>query len=174
MNDVPSASPSSKSKEASKTSLNVDYINPFIEALINTFVTMIGEKPIREKIMIKGEGDDIFGVSAIIGLAGEASGSVVLTLNEDTAKSVVGKFTGATFDSLTSDVIDGVGELTNIIAGDAKNRLSTKGYKFQIGLPKVVAGRNYIIMNTKNVPCIVVKFGSPLGNLSLEVCLKKG
>ena len=157
-----------------KAALNVDYINFFIEAVVSTFSTMVGESPVREKVMLKTEGDENFGVSGIIGLAGEASGSVVLNLNEDTARNVVGKFTGTAYQTLTSDVIDGVGELTNIIAGDAKNRLRTKGYSFDIGLPRVVAGRNYITMPTRGVPCVVVRFGSALGGLSLEVCLRKG
>ena len=174
MNKSPPVHVTSKPSATSKTPLNLDYINLFIEAVISTFATMIGETPTREKVMLKGDGDEIFGVSGIVGLAGEVSGSVVLTLDEDTAKNVVSKFTGASYQSLTADVIDGVGELTNIIAGDAKNRLRSKGYKFNIGLPKVVSGRNYITMRTKDVPCIVVKFGSPLGSLLLEVCLKKG
>jgi chemotaxis protein CheX len=174
MNKSPPVHVTTKPSAVTKTPLNLDYINLFIEAVISTFTTMIGETPVREKVMLKGDGDEIFGVSGIVGLAGEVSGSVVLTFNEDTAMSVVGKFSGATYTSLTSDVIDGVGELTNIIAGDAKNRLRSKGYKFNIGLPKVVSGRNYITMRTKDVPCIVIKFSLPLGGLSLEVCLKKG
>jgi chemotaxis protein CheX len=70
-------------------------------------------------------------------------------------------------------VVDGVGELTNIIAGDAKNRLIQKGYKFEIGLPKMVTGRNYITAQNKSVPCIVVLFNSPIGKFCLEVSLRK-
>jgi chemotaxis protein CheX len=70
-------------------------------------------------------------------------------------------------------VVDGVGELTNIIAGDAKNRLIQKGYKFEIGLPKIVTGRNYITAQNKSVPCIVISFTCELGRFCIEVSLKK-
>ena len=153
--------------------INVDYINPFIEATVNTFQTMCNVVPTREKIFLKGEGEEVYGVSGIIGLGGEAVGAVVLNFPENVAVAVVSKFVGEEYTSITSSVVDGVGELTNIIAGDAKNRLIPKGYKFEIGLPKMVTGRNYITAQNKSVPCIVVMFTSPIGKFCLEVSLRK-
>ena len=153
--------------------LNVDYINPFIEAVTNTFQTMAGMAITRDKIFLKGEGEEVYGVSGIIGLGGEASGSVVLNFPEQVAIAAVGKFVGEDFGSITAGVVDGVGELTNIVAGDAKNRLIQKGYKFDIGLPKIVTGRNYITAQQKGVPCIVIAFNSEIGRFCIEVSLKK-
>ena len=154
--------------------INVDYINPFIEATINTFTTMCNVTPSREKIFLKGEGEEVYGVSGIIGLGGEALGAVVLNFPESVAITTVSKFVGEEYSSITASVVDGVGELTNIIAGDAKNRLIQKGYKFEIGLPKMVTGRNYITAQNKSVPCIVVMFNSSIGKFCLEVSLRKG
>ena len=154
--------------------LNVDYINPFIEATVNSFQTMCSIGSQRTKIFLKGEGNEIYGVTGIIGLGGEASGSVVLNFPSGVAIAAVGAFVGEAYDDITADVVDGVGELTNIIAGDAKNRLAQKGYTFDIGLPKIVVGRNYVTAQSKNIPCVVVMFKSDIGEFSLEVSLKKG
>jgi chemotaxis protein CheX len=154
-------------------SINVDYINPFIEATINTFQTMVNVVPTRDKVFLKGEGEEVYGVSGIIGLGGEATGAVVLNFPEAVAIAAVSKFVGEEASTITSNVVDGVGELTNIIAGDAKNRLLQKGYKFEIGLPKMVTGRNYITAQNKSVPCIVISFTSDLGKFCIEVSLKK-
>jgi chemotaxis protein CheX len=154
-------------------SINVDYINPFIEATINTFQTMANVVPTREKVFLKGEGEEVYGVSGIIGLGGEAIGSVVLNFPEPAAIAAVSRFVGEEFPSITAGVVDGVGELTNIIAGDAKNRLMQKGYKFEIGLPKIVTGRNYITAQKTSVPCIVISFTSEMGKFSIEVSLRK-
>ncbi len=157
----------------SKSALNLDYINPFIEAVINTFQTMASVTPVRDKVFLKGEGEEVYGVSGIIGLGGEATGAVVLNFPEAVALAAVGKFVGEDFATITSGVVDGVGEMTNIIAGDAKNRLIQKGYKFEIGLPKIVTGRNYITAQNRAIPCIVIAFASDLGRFCLEVSLKK-
>ncbi len=154
-------------------SINVDYINPFIEATINTVQTMVNVVPTRDKVFLKGEGEEVYGVSGIIGLGGEATGAVVLNFPETVAISAVSKFVGEEATSITSNVVDGVGELTNIIAGDAKNRLMQKGYKFEIGLPKIVTGRSYITAQNKSVPCIVISFTSDIGKFCIEVSLKK-
>jgi chemotaxis protein CheX len=153
--------------------INVDYINPFIEATTHTFQTMCSLTPTRDRVFLKGDGEETYGVSGIIGLGGEATGAVVLNFPEAAAIRVVGKFVGEEFTSITSGVVDGVGELTNIIAGDAKNRLVQKGYKFEIGLPKIVTGRSYITAQNKSVPCLVVSFASEIGKFCLEVSLKK-
>lgn len=153
--------------------LNVDYINPFIEAVVNTFKTMCSVEAEREKVFLKGDGDERYGVTGIIGLGGEATGAVVLNFPEAVAMSAVSSFVGDSYDSITADVVDGVGELTNIIAGDAKNRLMQKGYTFDIGLPKIVVGRNYVTAQSSSVPCVVISFASSLGGFALEVSLKK-
>jgi|ERR1700677_4724700 chemotaxis protein CheX len=155
------------------TSINVDYINPFIEATIHTFQTMCGVVPTRQRIFLKGEGEEVYGVSGIIGLGGEATGAVVLNFPEAVAVRTISKFVGEEIPSITAVVVDGVGEITNIIAGEAKNRLIQKGYKFEIGLPKIVTGRSYITAQNKSVPCIVISFASEFGKFCLEVSLKK-
>ncbi|MFW5845886.1 MAG: chemotaxis protein CheX [Planctomycetota bacterium] len=88
--------------------------------------------------------------------------------------SAVSAFVGETYENISADVVDGVGELTNIIAGDAKNRLGQKGYSFNIGLPKIVVGRNYVTAQSKSLPCIVISFTSNIGAFTIEVSLKKG
>jgi chemotaxis protein CheX len=96
-----------------------------------------------------------------------------LNFPEDVATKAVSSFVGEAYDTISSDVVDGVGELTNIIAGDAKNRLMQKGYSFDIGLPKIVVGRNYVTAQSQSVPCIVISFASSIGPFGLEVSLKK-
>ncbi|TVR11799.1 MAG: chemotaxis protein CheX [Planctomycetota bacterium] len=156
-----------------KSGLNVDYINPFIEAVVNTFKTMCSVDVQRERIFLKGDGEERYGVTGIIGLGGEASGAVVLNFPEEVAIKSVSSFVGEVYDAINSDVVDGVGELTNIIAGDAKNRLLQKGYSFDIGLPKIVVGRNYVTAQSSSIACIVIQFACSLGKFALEVSLKK-
>lgn len=153
--------------------INVDYINPFIEATINTFQTMCQIVPTRDRVFIKGDGEEVYGVSGIIGLGGEATGAVVVNFPEAVACKIISKFIGEECTAINSNVVDGVGELANIIAGDAKNRLIQKGYKFEIGLPKIVSGRSYVTAQSKSVACIVVSFTSEVGKFCLEVSLIK-
>ncbi len=153
--------------------ITVDYINPFIEATIHTFQTKCSLAPTRERLFLKGDGEEVYGVSEIVGLGSETTGVVVLNLPEVAAIRVGGKLAGQDFTALTAGVVDGVGELTRFIAEDAKNRLVQKGYKSEIGLTKVVTGRNYITTQSKVTTCVVVSFASEVGRFCLEVSLQK-
>ncbi len=64
-------------------------------------------------------------------------------------------------------------EKNQYVGGMASTTELMKGYKFEIGLPKIVTGRNYITAQNKSVPCIVISFTSELGKFCLEVSLKK-
>ena len=109
-------------------------------------------------------------VSAIIGLAGDTAGAVVLSFARDTAIQVVSKLAGRTYAALGVEVIDGVGELVNIIAGNAKQHLSQ--FNLSISLPKVIMGKDHKIASQRGVPTIVVPFDCSLGNFAMEVSLK--
>ena len=155
--------------------MDVAYINPFIEGLIEIFETMIGFTPKRVGLDLKEEGKKGYthGVSGVIGLAGEAIGCVLLRMDEEVAMRVVSKFIGEEVNDLDPLVTDGVGELANMISGNAKATLHDRGYKFNISLPTIVCGKNYITRQPKDAPCLVVKFESECGPFELEVSLNK-
>jgi len=68
------------------------------------------------------------------------------------------------------DVIDGVGEIVNIIAGNAKAYLTK--YDLSISLPNVIIGDNHTLAGQSGSPTIVVPFISGELNFIMEVSLK--
>ncbi len=153
--------------------MKVEYINAFIESTINALKTMVMITPKRDKISVKKDGESAsFDISGLIGLAGEAVGSVVLSFPEETALKVVSNFIGEELTTVDSDVLDAIGELTNIIAGGAKKIFSERGYSFKISIPNVVHGKDHKINRPKDVPCISVTFTSDAGPFAIEISLK--
>ena len=145
-----------------------DFVNHFVDSTIETFEQMLGVHVRKDK------GPDIIGVSGVIGLAGASMGAVILNFSTASAIKSVEAFVGEVYTSVTEEVVDGVGELTNVIAGSAKSKLIGIGYNYDIGLPKIVKGSAYEVEQQRNAPmCIVVSFVSALGPMSLEVTLAK-
>ena len=156
------------------TALKADYINPFIDAVVSTFNKMCHWDLKRKGICLKEQDTASYAVSGIIGLAGPASGSVTVNFPEIVAIAAVNSIFGTDEDVLSSGIVDGVGEITNIIAGDAKVRLGQVGYNFDIGIPKMIAGNGYSIStNTHGPPCIVIIMEGDLGCFSIEISLIK-
>lgn len=110
-------------------------------------------------------------VSGIIGLAGETVGAVVLSFSRETASAMVLKMEGRTYNALGTEVIDGVGELINIIAGNAKKDLVE--FRVEISLPGVITGTTYRIHWPEGIPVVSIPFRSEAGPFSVNVSLRE-
>lgn len=101
-------------------------------------------------------------VTAIIGCAGQATGSILINASEEGACFLASKMLGEELKELDSAVLDGVCEICNIIAGQSKAILSTTEYKFdRISTPSVVVGSNYFISHYRGAISISVDFELP-------------
>ena len=65
---------------------------------------------------------------------------------------------GETYTELVEDVRDAVGELTNMISGDARRKLAEIGVIFEAGLPNIVMGPGHEIVAVTKGPVIVIPF----------------
>jgi chemotaxis protein CheX len=81
-------------------------------------------------------------ISAVIGLTGEAKGAVVISMKDDLAMKITGLLTGKVHQVIYDDVIDAVGELINIIAGNVKQELED-AFRLVISLPTIITGREH-------------------------------
>ncbi len=153
--------------------MKAEYINLFIESTLSVFKTMIGIEPKKNNIYIKQGDEPSFDISGVIGLAGQATGSVVISLPEDLALEVVSKFLGEEKKTVDDDVVDAVGEFINMIAGSTKKVFSEKGLKFKISIPNVIVGKGHKINRPSNVPCLGVKFDVGSKFFVVEVALKE-
>ncbi|MBT3273705.1 MAG: chemotaxis protein CheX [Spirochaetales bacterium] len=150
--------------------MQVKYINPFLNASVNLFQTYLGLNVKSLKPFILEDPQGLSEVSGIIGLAGETTGAVVLSFSRDTAIKIISKLEGKTYNALGKEVIDGVGELINIIAGNAKKDLSE--FRIEISLPGVITGTTYRIHWPAGIPVVKIPFESDVGPFSVNVSLR--
>jgi len=73
---------------------------------------------------------------------------------------------------LNQDVHDLIGELTNIVAGGAKQSLAKKNMSFHISIPTIVVGKNHSLRHQVNIPVIAVPFTLDDDPFVLEVSMK--
>jgi len=150
--------------------MRVKYINPFLQASMNLFKTHLGLKVTSAKPFLMEDPHDLYEVSGIIGLAGETEGAVVLSFSRETAINIVSRMSGKRYHALGTEIIDGVGELINIIAGNAKQGLLE--FRIKISLPGVITGNTYRIHWPDGVPVICIPFESDAGPFTVNVSLK--
>jgi len=139
--------------------------------MTEVFEASLGVTPRKSNLGLKVGYTPSYDVSAVIGLSGNAFGSVVLSVPKETAHEVVSRLLGES--NISDDCLaDGIGELANMIAGAAKAILASNGIKTFISIPRVVMGHGHCIYRPKEVPCVEIAFETELGNVTLEVCLK--
>ena len=99
--------------------MRVEYINPFVSAVLSVFRTMLGTELTRGQPFVKAGFQPRHQISGVIGLSGKARGTIVLSLDRDAALEATEVMTQERPSSINADVIDAVGELANMIAGSA-------------------------------------------------------
>ena len=150
--------------------MKVKYINPFLNAATNLFREYLGFKLTIGSPFVRADPQDLSEVSGLIGLAGETVGAVVLSFSRETAIAIVSKMAAKTYNALGTEVIDGVGELINIIAGNAKRDL--EDFRIEISLPGVITGTTYRIHWPEGIPVVCIPFESEVGKFSVNVSLR--
>ena len=149
--------------------MKVEYINPFIQSVIETFQSMLDCKATHGKpfpTVDDGQSDNLIG---IIGLSGTAQGNLAIKFPAETARAVVGNLVGTNFIEINSSVVDGVGELVNIIAGNAKSKI--QDHRISISLPTVLRGGIHKL-TTPAVSYITIPFNCNKGEFEVLVSFR--
>ena len=156
-----------------KKSLDTDFINPFLTATLKVLEVQAQVKAQPGKIFMKEAKDHFKGdVSGIIGIVSESfNGSVVISFPESTFLKVMSSMLGEEYTEISKDIVDGTGEIINMIFGQAKIVLNEKGYGIKTALPSVVSGKDHSLNTVSKGPTVVVPFESNCGNFFIEICL---
>jgi chemotaxis protein CheX len=98
-------------------------------------------------------------VTGMIGLSGKCTGFISLTLPNRVATLAVSGLSMEEYTTINAQVVDGVGEITNIIAGGLKTKLYNTPWMINnITVPSVILGTNYNISYTKGIEYCGITF----------------
>ncbi|MBI3794376.1 MAG: chemotaxis protein CheX [Nitrospinae bacterium] len=138
--------------------MNVEFINPFLKATTNVLSMMAFVNPVAGKPFVKKDKVAKGDISGVIGLTGPTKGVVIFSLTKPAAIKIVNSMLSEKYTDLSEEVSDAIGELTNMISGDARRELAGKGFKFEAGLPSIVKGPGHIIETITKGPTIAIPF----------------
>ena len=151
--------------------MDPSFIAPFVSSTQNVFSTMlqlpveIGAPSLKEDL------DPPHDVTGVIGMTGQVSGSVIVSLPMDTATSIVALFCGESLEPSSSDFADAVGELVNMISGGAKAQFPSNG-PVSISVPSVIVGKNHSVARQTGVPTVLIPCSTDCGDFVIEVSIR--
>ena len=149
--------------------MRVEFINPFVSATHDVFRVMLSCELVRRPLVVKREHTPMHEVSGLIGLSGTCRGMVVVSVGRETAIRAAEIMLSCRPDGLNADVMDAIGEITNMIAGAAKAQLEQ--YSLAVGLPTVITGKCQTITFPSGAPPIGIPFESEIGPVCVQVGL---
>lgn len=149
-------------------SVGIEIAKPFVKATIHVLSTMANISPMPGKPYVKtsltAQGD----VSAIVGVTGFQNGTISVTFTRACAIALVKGMLGNDIQDIIQDTKDAVGEITNMISGQARGGLAEMGMNFQGSTPSVIMGDNHTISHCTKGPVMAVPFTTEHGDFTVE------
>jgi len=124
----------------------------------------------------------------VIGLTGETRGTISVSFTkicQDAPPFRAGSFTeasilpivsnmlGEEMKELNEEIKDAVGEITNMISGQARKKLEELGRTLKAAIPTVITGRDHAVKHVTTYPIIAIPFTTDSGEFTIEVCFEE-
>ena len=125
--------------------LRAELVNPFLEGAITFFKQELSVEISRGRPWIKECRSTSQEISVLVGVTGEAKGFVLYSMNERTAKNIASAMLGSPvplYDQLAESAL---GEMGNIITGQAASRLEHLGYVCKLSPPALITGEGTVV-----------------------------
>lgn len=154
--------------------MDVAIINPFLTAAMNLFSNMFNlTAQAGTPFILEGYSKHRWEISGILGVTGDYQGLVSFRLPRLLADKMLQKsgVVTETEEERTETVHGMIGEMTNIIAGNASSAIDHA--VIDISPPVVIIGENHQIAWPKNMPVIAIPFTTESGPFEVDVCFKR-
>ncbi|HOT45258.1 MAG TPA: chemotaxis protein CheX [Spirochaetota bacterium] len=152
--------------------INAEFVNPFLEAASAVFKSILNVDLRRGKLVIKESPIPSLDVAILIGITGGVTGEVVYSMGYNMAFKIAQTLVpGLTDDQVKHEYKDVMGEMANMITGNAMNLFATTGKRINMTTPTVVEGKDFTITLIKQTT-LGINLYSPMGQLEMNVALK--
>jgi len=142
------------------------------EATLNVFSMMLGlEFEAGQSYIEEDPPGPSEGVLALVGLAGTWAGSGTFSCSAEMARKISSALLMAEYESINDEVLDAIGEVTNMVLGNVKTSLEDKLGPMGLSIPTVVYGRNFTTRSMARSSWTVVPFKLGDDSVLVHLCL---
>ncbi len=151
---------------------DVDFINPFLDAVVYILSSMAQVDAVPGKPFISKNFSSQGDVTGLMGVTGYSKGVFSITFSKDAAVAVAGSMMMTEYAIINEDVVDIIAELTNMISGYAREKLSEADIEFDSSPPTVVCGDNHTIDHVADAPVLGIPFSTKDGDLVVAISME--
>ena len=152
--------------------MKAEYINPFYKAAQDVFERMLDLSTERINLgvvekMVTGKEANV-----IIGMTGDLAGTVLFSFPKKMTFEMVKIMSGLEVDKLDSFVTSALGEVANIISGNAATYLSLEEYNCDIVPPQIIIGTNKSISLATD-KALFLTLRTEIGEFDINLSIKE-
>ena len=152
--------------------LRRDLLEPFIAATSAALGEMAGIEVIARAVHRHSASPGVGDISVAVELTSGTSRLLVLRFPERTAAAIAGRVLAGAVQTLDQSLIrDCVGEVANVIAGQAKALLAGGRHRFDFSIPRVVAADQW--RPPQGLDCLAIACGSELGDFEVQLLVTR-
>ena len=110
-------------------------------------------------------------ITSMVGMAGQLRGVLSIRCGEKAAAIMASKMLGVELDQVGKDLLDALGEICNMVAGNFKNMIPGLDSGCMLSPPTVITGSNYRARSLTDAPPLELRllFEGALMVISLDV-----
>ncbi|MEW8973817.1 MAG: chemotaxis protein CheX [Tissierellaceae bacterium] len=150
--------------------MKTEYIDSFYGATQDVFKLMLDLE------VDKGDLEVIDGLTSskdaniMLGVTGDLKGSVLFSFTKDMTLEMVKIMAGMEMEEIDIFVSSALGEIANIIGGNAITNLSSYGYKCDITPPQIIIGQHKAA-SMANEKVLILPMETSIGEFSIAIFL---
>lgn len=151
---------------------DIEIAKHFVKAVTTILSTMAGITATPQRPYVKQNNFACGDISAIIGVTGPKKGTISVSFPFSCAKSLVTGMLGDDVEDIEADMQDAVGELANMISGQARASIAEAGLVLHGATPSVVIGEGHCIHHMTKATVMAIPFSMDAGEFTVEFCLE--
>ncbi len=138
-------------------------------ATTTVFKTMLNIDLSMNKPILRNTRISTGDVTGIMGLVGDEKGTICLSFTKAGALFIYKALMGEDHDTIDNDVVDAIGELTNITSGQARKEFEKNNINLKAAIPTVIVGKDIEFHFISALPIVSLPFHFQTNNGYEEV-----
>lgn len=150
--------------------MKAEQINSFYKAVKDVFQLMLDLEVEKGDLQLIEDMVNSKEANVLLGITGDLQGSVLFSFDSQMVLDMVERMSGMEMNKIDNFVSSALGEIANIIGGNAVTNLTSYNYKCDITPPQVSIS-NYKSLSMANKKVLLVPLKTGLGEFDINVFL---
>ncbi|MDQ2087449.1 chemotaxis protein CheX [Herbivorax sp. ANBcel31] len=152
--------------------MKVEYVNPFYKAVKDIFQLLVDIEPKRGELKVVEELTSDKDANVKLGVVGDLKGTILFSFPKNMTLELVKIMSGMEMDKIDNFASSALGEIANIIGGNAFTLLAENNYTCDIAPPQIFIGEYKPSLSEKE-KALLLPLVTPIGEFDITINLKE-